>query len=96
LLKILVVCGAGLGSSFACQMSVESVLQDIGVKASVDHSDISSAAGFNVDIIISGKNFESQFTRYELPMDLIFLERLVDKQEIKEKLIPVLKAKGEL
>lgn len=96
MLKILVVCGAGLGSSFACQMSVEAVLQDIGVKASVDHSDISSAAGSNVDIIISGKNFESQFTRYELPMDLIFLERLVDKQEIKEKLIPVLKAKGEL
>lgn len=96
MLKILVVCGAGLGSSFACQMSVESVLQEIGVKASLDHSDISSAAGSRVDIIISGKNFESQFTRYDLPMDLIFLDRLIDKEEIREKLIPVLKAKGEL
>jgi ascorbate PTS system EIIB component len=96
MLKILVVCGAGLGSSFACQMSVESVLQEIGVKASLDHSDISSAGGSRADIIISGKNFESQFSRYDLPMDLIFLDRLVDKGEIKEKLVPVLKAKGEL
>lgn len=96
MLQILVVCGAGLGSSFACQMSVESVLQEIGVNAKVDHSDISSAAGSRADIIISGKNFESQFQRYDLPMDLIFLDRLVDKNEIKEKLFPVLEEKGEL
>ncbi|WP_208586092.1 PTS sugar transporter subunit IIB [Gracilibacillus suaedae] len=96
MLQILVVCGAGLGSSFACQMSVESVLQEIGVHAAVDHSDISSAAGSRADIIISGKNFESQFRRYDLSMDLIFLDRLVDKSEIKEKLVPVLEAKGAL
>ena len=30
MLKILAVCGAGLGSSFACQMSVESVLKELG------------------------------------------------------------------
>ncbi|WP_163537465.1 PTS sugar transporter subunit IIB [Gracilibacillus sp. YIM 98692] len=96
MLNILVVCGAGLGSSFACQMSVEAVLQDLGVKASVDHSDISSAAGSRADIIISGKNFESQFMRYDLPMELIFLDRLVDKNEIKEKLVPVLEAIGKL
>ena len=96
MLQILVVCGAGLGSSFACQMSVESVLQDIGVEAKVDHSDISSAAGTRADIIISGKNFESQFQRYDLAVDLIFLERLVDKKEIEEKLVPVLQSKGAL
>lgn len=96
MLKILMVCGAGLGSSFAIQMSVESVLEELGVKASLDHSDISSASGSNADIIISGKNFESQFKRYDLPMDLIFLNRLIDKNEIKEKLVPLLIAKGEL
>lgn len=96
MLKILVCCGAGLGSSFACQMSVESVLKDLGVKAHLDHSDISSAAGHQVDVIISGKNFESQFSRYNLPVDFIFLNRLVDKNEIKEKLVPILHKKGEL
>ena len=33
MLNILTVCGAGLGSSFACQMSVEAVLKELGVEA---------------------------------------------------------------
>ena len=44
MLKILTVCGAGLGSSFACQMSVEAVLKNLGVTATLDHTDISSVA----------------------------------------------------
>jgi len=94
LLKILVVCGAGLGSSFACQMSVESVLKDLKVEANLDHSDLSSAAGYGADIIIAGKNFESQFKRHNLRSCLIFLNNLIDKKEIREKLEPVLKEKG--
>ena len=61
MLKILAVCGAGLGSSFACQMSVEAVLKELGVEAKLDHTDISSVSGANADIVISGKNFEKQF-----------------------------------
>ena len=91
MLKILMVCGAGLGSSFACQMSVEGVLKELGVEANLDHCDISSASGMKADIIISGKNFESQFKHYNINSDMIFLNRLVDKNEIKEKLIPVLR-----
>lgn len=91
MLNILMVCGAGLGSSFACQMSVESVLQDLGVEAKLDHCDISSAAGMRADIIISGKNFESQFKQYSIDAEKIFLNKLIDKVEIKEKLVPVLR-----
>jgi ascorbate PTS system EIIB component len=94
MLKILMVCGAGLGSSFAIQMTVESVLKDLGVEASLDHSDISSASGLKADIIISATTFESQFQRYDMQSDLIFLKNLVDKNEIKEKLVPVLEEKG--
>ena len=44
-MKILMVCGNGLGSSFACQMTVETVLQELGVSASLDHCDLSSVKG---------------------------------------------------
>ena len=94
MLQILTVCGAGLGSSFACQMSVDAVLKELGVEAKLDHTDISSVGGAKADIILSGKNFEKQFERYTL--DTIFLDRLVDKNEIKEKLTPVLKDLGVL
>ena len=91
MLKILAVCGAGLGSSFACQMSAEAVLKDLGVDAKMDHTDISSVSGAQADIIIAAKNFEKQFERYTISCPTVFLERLVDKNEIREKLVPVLK-----
>lgn len=96
MLKILAVCGAGLGSSFACQMSVEAVLRELGVDAKLDHTDISSVAAQTADIVISGKNFEKQFERITINCPTIFLEKLVDKTEIKEKITPVLKELGEL
>ena len=52
--------------------------------------------GAKADIILSGKNFEKQFERYTLDCPTIFLDRLVDKNEIKEKLTPVLKDLGVL
>lgn len=94
MLKILAVCGNGLGSSFACQMTTEAVLKEMGVEAKMDHIDISSVAGQNADLIISGKNFEKQFERITLNCPAVFLERLVDKNEIREKLTPILKELG--
>lgn len=96
MVNILAVCGAGLGSSFACQMAVEAVLKELGVEAKLDHTDISSVSGTRADIIISGKNFEKQFERYAINCPKIFLERLVDKKEIKAKLVPVLEEMGKL
>ncbi|HEY8805711.1 MAG TPA: PTS sugar transporter subunit IIB [Clostridium sp.] len=96
MLKILMVCGAGLGSSFACEMTVESVLKDLNVTAKLEHSDVTSVAGSRADIIISATNFEKLVSRYETTATKIFLKRLVDKTEIREKLVPVLKEKGEL
>ncbi|MCV9878165.1 PTS sugar transporter subunit IIB [Brenneria izbisi] len=95
-LSILAVCGAGLGSSFACEMSIESALKDLGVEAELSHCDISSATSSRADIIFTGENFRSQFQHYTIDATIIYLRRLVDKNEIKIKLEPVLKEKGYL
>lgn len=96
-LKILMVCGAGLGSSFACQMSVEDVLGGLGVTASLDHCDITSAASQNAEIIMTAENFRTQFEKYtidESKTTIIYLRNIVSKKEIEEKITPVLKEKG--
>ena len=96
-LTILFVCGAGLGSSFAAQMSAEDVLNAKGVQAKLDHVDISSAASMNPDIIITAQNFKSQFEKFNIDEDktsIVYLKNIVSKQEIEEKLTPVLEAKG--
>ncbi|KPG70084.1 MULTISPECIES: PTS sugar transporter subunit IIB [unclassified Enterococcus] len=95
-LNILFVCGAGLGSSFAAQMSTEDVLNKLGVEAKLDHVDISSAVSMKPDIIITAENFRSQFEKFSLDSstDIIYLRNIVSKPEIEEKITPVLTAKG--
>lgn len=95
-LNILFVCGAGLGSSFAAQMSAEDVLNKLGVEANLDHVDISSAASMKSDIIITAENFRSQFENYTLDSEvsIVYLKNIVSKVEIEEKLTPVLQEKG--
>lgn len=97
-IKMLMVCGAGLGSSFACQMSVEDVLNKLGVKADMDHCDISSAVSMNPEVIITASNFKSQFEQFTLPetTTILYLKNIVSKAEIEEKLVPLLQAKGVL
>ena len=75
-LEILMVCGAGLGSSFACEMSVEAVIKDLGVDANLSHCDISSAPSTKADIIVTGSNFESQFSNYEIKYNRVIQDFL--------------------
>ena len=82
--KMLFVCGAGLGSSFAAQMATEDVLNKYHVNAHLDHVDISTAASMSPDIIITAENFRKQFEKFNI----------VSGSEIEEKVIPILKAKG--
>ncbi|MDY2777054.1 MAG: PTS sugar transporter subunit IIB [Collinsella sp.] len=96
MLKILTVCGNGLGSSFACQMAVESVLKGLGIECKLDHDSVSSAAGVarNYDMIVAAENFQKQIDNFNTGKPCVYLHRLVDKKEIEEKLVPVLKDMG--
>ncbi|HAQ6191715.1 TPA: PTS sugar transporter subunit IIB [Enterococcus faecium] len=95
-LNILFVCGAGLGSSFAAQMSAEDVLNKLGVEAKLDHCDISSAVSMKPYVIITAENFRSQFEKFAVDPKtaMIYLKNIVSKNEIEEKITPVLQDKG--
>ncbi len=95
-LKILTVCGNGLGSSFACQMAVEAVLKNLGIACKLDHDSVSTVASAarNFDMIIAAQNFQAQIEGANTGLPCVFLKRLVDKEEIEEKLTPVLKEMG--
>lgn len=95
-LRILTVCGNGLGSSFACQMAVEGVLKGLGVDCKLDHDSVSSVASAarSFDMIIAAENFKTQIESANTGLPCVFLHRLVDKKEIEEKVTPVLKDMG--
>ncbi|WP_246768937.1 PTS sugar transporter subunit IIB, partial [Salmonella enterica] len=42
-MKIMAICGSGLGSSFMVEMNIKKVLKKLNIDAEVEHSDLSSA-----------------------------------------------------
>lgn len=94
-LKIYFICGAGLGSSLACQMIAQDVFDKLKIDENVDHEAISAAASLNADIIVSGENFKKQFDHFDIDpkTSFVFLHNIVSATEIEEKLIPVIRQK---
>ena len=81
-MKIMAVCGSGLGSSFMVEMNIKKVLKKIGVEAEVEHSDLASA--LPADVFVMGKDIAESAT---VPADkLIVLDSIISMPELEEKL----------
>ena len=48
MIKILTVCGNGIGSSLMCAMKIEEICKEEGIEADVSSSDFNSVAGKDV------------------------------------------------
>ena len=86
-MEILCVCGLGQGTSLLLRMNVEEVLKEMGIKANVDNSDVSSASYMNVDYIVTNEVFSKEIRN---KAKKIIVENYFDKEEIKESLSKVL------
>lgn len=84
-MKILVVCGHGLGSSFMVEMNVQEVLKNLNVEQEieVEHSDIMTASPEMADLFICGRDLEENAARLG---EVLILDNILDKQELEEKL----------
>ncbi|GKX42038.1 PTS ascorbate transporter subunit IIB [Pectobacterium carotovorum subsp. carotovorum] len=95
MLKVLCVCGCGLGSSFAIEMSAKSVLKKLGIDAEINHTTISEASAFNYDVILTQKIF-ADILNSDASEDekkrIIILNKLTDKDEIEEKILAYIQA----
>ncbi|MDF2673120.1 MAG: sugar transporter subunit [Clostridiales bacterium] len=92
MLKILVCCGSGLGSSFMIEMNIKKILKELNVNAEVDHSDLSSAKGYKADVFVGTRDIASQLT--SLGGQVISLNSMIDMKELKEKVSATLKQMG--
>ncbi|PLR82313.1 PTS lactose transporter subunit IIB [Bacillus canaveralius] len=91
-MKILAVCGSGLGSSFMLEMNIQEILDELGVKGvEVSHSDLSSATPDMADCFIATKDIAEGMAHLG---EVVVIESIIDKDGIREKLVEVLKNKG--
>lgn len=94
MLKVLCVCGCGLGSSFAIEMSAKAVLKKLQIDAEIDHTTVSEASSFKYDFILTQKMFADILNAdasEEQKRKVIILNKLTDKNEIEEKILSYMK-----
>ncbi|MBW7983599.1 PTS sugar transporter subunit IIB [Enterobacillus tribolii] len=83
-MKIMAICGSGLGSSFMVEMNIKKVLKKIGVEAEVEHSDLSSATPGAADLFVMAKDIAA--SAGIAAEQMIVLSNIIDINELETKL----------
>lgn len=87
-MKILAVCGMGLGSSMVLKLTLGKVLTELGLKADIEVTDISSAKSMQADLIVTSAELAERLSGSHIP--IIAIKNYVDRNEMREKLLVVL------
>ena len=82
-LRIMVVCGFGLGSSMVLKLTLDSVLKQNGVYAETFCSDESTAKGEKFDIVFTSQPLVRLFEGK--PQPVIVINNFLSKDEVREK-----------
>lgn len=93
-MKILAVCGSGLGTSFMVEMNIQQVLRELGISGvEVEHSDLSSATPGSADVFFLAKDIAEGGSHLG---DVVVLESIIDMDELKEKVTATMQRFGKL
>ncbi len=91
-MKILAVCGSGLGTSFMVEMNINQVLNELGVTdIEVSHSDLSSATPADADVFFLAKDIAEGGEHLG---EVVVLENIIDMEELNSKVKQLLENKG--
>lgn len=84
-MKIIAVCGMGIGTSVLLKMNAEKVLRQLELEATVEATDVKTAqVSRDAQIILTTPDLVSQLEG--LPSEVIAIEHFFDLEEISEKL----------
>ena len=87
-MKIVTVCGLGVGSSLILKMTVDTAMTQLGVKCSIEHWDMGTIKSKVCDLIVTTEGFRKNFAEQN---NVVFVNNIVDVKEVKEKLEAYLK-----
>ena len=91
MLKIITVCGLGVGSSLIMKMTVDSAMNQLGVKCSIEHWDMGTVKGRDCDLIVTTESFRKNFAEQD---NVVYVNNIVSVEEAKGKLEEYLTGKG--
>lgn len=83
-MKIMAICGSGLGSSFMVEMNIKKILKKLNIEAEVEHSDLSCALPGAADLFVMAKDIAESA---RVPAGhLLVLSNIIDLNELETKL----------
>lgn len=85
-MKIVAVCGMGIGTSVLLKMNAEKALRAMGVDADVEAADIGVARGVarTADVVLTSEELAPEIG--DVPAAVIVITNFTDVQEITDKL----------
>jgi ascorbate PTS system EIIB component len=91
-MRILAVCGMGLGSSLMLKINIQAALKELGVAgAEVEHCDLNSLAFEKADLIVVTRDLQASCERYGT---VIALTSVMNRPELKAKLTEALQGRA--
>ncbi len=87
-LRIMVVCGFGLGSSLILKIKLDNVLRRHNLAATTFCADVTTANGERYDILFTSRELASHFQPNSRPV--VVISNFLSEQEIAEKGVPVI------
>lgn len=88
-MKILTVCGMGFGTSLMLLMTIQEISKKHGIKVDGEAVDLGSAKGKDCDLVVAASEIASELS--DMPVEVIGIYNLLDKEEIERKVLPALK-----
>lgn len=89
-MKIIAVCGMGIGTSVLLKMNTEKVLRTLGIDADVEAADIGVARGMarDAEIVLTSEELAEEIG--DVDAQVIVIDNFFDLDEITEKLTAAL------
>ena len=84
-MKVLAVCGFGVGTSMVLKMNIQDVLEENDIQAKVETADSNTATSKKADIILTSKEVGEVLGETEAPK--IIISDFMDIKEIENKLV---------
>ncbi|CAM4044155.1 PTS sugar transporter subunit IIB [Rahnella bruchi] len=84
-MKIICVCGMGLGSSVIAKMNIEQVVKKMNIDVSVDTCDLGSVRSVPAELYVTTRELAASMPD-ELKSKTIVLTNFVRKQEIESSI----------
>ena len=83
-MKVLTVCGAGVGCSLLLRILAEEAFDELGIPVEIEATDVGSAKGLRTDLVITLDPLVGILSELDAP--ILSVRNIMDKESLKEKI----------